>query len=270
MQKYVVLEKEVGQTPLQCAEEWRAQHPQLADVALAYAGRLDPMASGKLLILIGNECKIQEKYHGLDKEYKFSILFGIGSDTGDVLGLIKETGALKIDKSKIKKITHNLIGDIELPYPKFSAKTVLGKPLHVWAVEGRLNEITIPTKHSRIYSLKVKQIVQKTRTEIYSEVSQKIETIPEVTDASKALGNDFRRVNIRADWKRFIENGTATDTFTIANFTCICSSGTYMRTLAEIIGMEIGTTGLAYHIHRLRIGTYLPLTKNFGFWKQYF
>jgi len=270
MQKYVVLEKKVGETPLACIEDWRAAHPQLADVPLAYAGRLDPMASGKLLVLINTECRVQEKYHSLDKEYQFSVLFGISSDTGDVLGLIKESTIIKINEVSLKKICKKLIGEISLPYPIFSAKTVLGKPLHVWTVEKRLNEITIPTKHSKIYSLKVKQIRQKTRGEIYSKISQKIETIPKVTDTSKALGNDFRRVDIRADWKRFMETGTATDIFTIADFSCICSSGTYMRTLATVIGEESGTTGLAYHIHRTRIGTYLHLFKNFGFWKRDF
>jgi tRNA U55 pseudouridine synthase TruB len=40
-----------------------------------------PMASGKLLVLLGEECKHQENYHSLDKEYEFSVLLGIGSDT---------------------------------------------------------------------------------------------------------------------------------------------------------------------------------------------
>ena len=49
------------------------------------------MASGKLLILIGDECKNQKKYFGLDKEYEFEVLFGVESDTGDVLGLISKS-----------------------------------------------------------------------------------------------------------------------------------------------------------------------------------
>jgi len=55
--RFVTIEKEVGKTPLQCVEKLRNSKPYLNDVSLAYAGRLDPMASGKLLILIGDECK---------------------------------------------------------------------------------------------------------------------------------------------------------------------------------------------------------------------
>jgi tRNA pseudouridine(55) synthase len=280
MEKYVILEKEVGETPLSCAEAWReAKPPSYQNVPLAYAGRLDPMASGKLLILIGDECKVQEKYHGLDKEYEFSVLFGVGSDTGDVLGLLiiddNETGdsgttGAEVTESNLRKTASSLIGNIEFPYPHFSSKTVRGKPLHVWTLEGRLDEITIPTKKSRIHSLNLIKTESKTRQEIYIEVIQKIETIPPVTEASKALGNDFRRVDVRADWQHYLESGHKGDTFTIATFRCIASSGSYMRSLAEVIAKAYNTNGLAYHIHRTQIGKYQPLISSFGFWWRQF
>lgn len=269
MQKYVVLEKTVGQTPLECAELWRVAHTEYTGAPLAYAGRLDPMASGKLLVLIGEECKVQEQYHHLDKEYEFSVLFGVSSDTADVLGRLSIT--LKVPtviKSQLSSTIKKLTGSVNLPYPHFSSKTVQGKPLHVWTLEGRLNEIKIPTKESTIYKLALKKVETKTRQEIYDEVSKKIESIKPVTEESKALGNDFRRVDVRKDWKLFLGSGKPTDTFVIATFTCISSSGTYMRTLAEVIAKQAGTTGLAYHIHRTKIGQYQNLPFNLSFWKK--
>lgn len=269
MQKYVVLEKAVGQTPLECVEIWRTAHTEYTGVPLAYAGRLDPMASGKLLILIGDECKVQEQYHNLDKEYEFSVLLGVSSDTADVLGRLSlALNVPTISQLSLSGIVKKLIGEVTLPYPHFSSKTVKGKPLHVWTLEGRLNEIDIPTKESTIYKLHLTRIISKTRVEIYNEVSSKIESIKPVTDEGKALGNDFRRVDVRADWKKFMETGNPIDTFTIAGFTCTASSGTYMRTLAEIIAKQVGTTGLAYHIHRTKIGEYQKLLFNLGFWKK--
>jgi tRNA pseudouridine55 synthase len=271
MDKYVVLDKAVGQTPLECAELWRQANTEYTGVPLAYAGRLDPMASGKLLVLIGDECKVQEKYHHLDKEYAFSVLFGVSSDTADVLGRL--TIALKapsVSKSQLVTSVKKLVGHVNLPYPHFSSKTVKGKPLHVWTLEGRLNEIKIPTKESTIYSLKVVKIETKNRQEIYDEVSLKIESIKPVTDASKALGNDFRRTDVRKDWKLFLDTGKPTDTFTIATFSCIASSGTYMRTLSEVIAKQLTTNGLAYLIHRTKIGEYQKLPFGLGFWKKVF
>lgn len=269
--RYVMLDKLVGQTPLQCAELWRTDKPELAGVPLAYAGRLDPMASGKLLILIGDECKVQEKHHNLDKHYEFSVLFGVSSDTADVLGRLQFADTIPMPTlNELKTICTSLVGEIELPYPHFSSKTVKGKPLHVWTLEGQLAEIVIPTKVSNIFKLQPTKVETKSRAQIYAEASAKIETIPKVEDASKALGNDFRRVDVRTDWKRFAELGTPADLFTIATFTCIASSGTYMRTLANVIAKATGTTGLAYHINRTTIGHYHPLPLGFGFWQKRF
>ena len=163
MKKYVVLEKAVGQTPLECTEFWRTAHIEYTGIPLAYAGRLDPMASGKLLILIGDECKVQEKYHNLDKEYEFSVLFGVSSDTADVLGRLTISDIVPaVSKTILKTTTKKLVGNINLPYPHFSSKTVKGKPLHVWTLEGRLDEIEIPSKESTIYSLNVSKVETKT------------------------------------------------------------------------------------------------------------
>ena len=59
--RFVMLDKAVGQTPLQCMEAWRNEVGISADIPLTYAGRLDPMASGKLLILVGEECKKKDE-----------------------------------------------------------------------------------------------------------------------------------------------------------------------------------------------------------------
>ncbi len=269
MQKYVVLDKAIGETPLQCAEAWRSECPQYADTPLAYAGRLDPMASGKLLVLIGDECKVQEQYHSLDKEYVFEVLFGVGSDTSDVLGLLSNKAASSITCTDLKKSIKKLIGEIELPYPHFSSKTVQGKPLHIWTLEDRLDEITIPTKKSIVHSLQLFNLRTETAQDIYATAAAKIETIPPVTEASKALGNDFRRPDVRQSWQDFINQNKGRE-FQIATFKCIASSGTYMRTLAGEIAKEFDTLGLAYSIHRTAIGSYRSLPFGFGYWKKKF
>jgi tRNA pseudouridine(55) synthase len=280
MEKYVVLEKEVGETPLSCTERFRMTRSDLAGVPLSYAGRLDPMASGKLLILIGEECKHQADYHGLDKEYEFSVLFGIASDTHDVLGRLhteRTVGALfavggvgvvgeansapTVLESELIKISNSLIGNLTFPYPLFSAKTVKGKPLHMWTLEGRLDEIEIPTRTSTIYELELVSVETKPRQEIAASALQKINTIPEVTDPRKALGNDFRRADVRADWQDVATDFSLPAEYTLAHFRCVASSGAYMRTLATIIAEKCGTIGLAYHIHRTKIGHFEPQNK---------
>jgi len=270
MLKYIVLDKKIGETPLVTAENWRRQAGEkYQNVPLAYAGRLDPMASGKLLVLIGEECKKQTEYHGLDKSYEFSVLLGVGSDTGDVLGRLFLTENIsKPTAATIKKITKDFLGEITLPYPHFSAKTVQGKPLHVWTLENRLDEIEIPRKTANIFKLKLDKIEVKSREEVYLEASAKVNSIPPVTDPRKQLGNDFRRVDVRQDWHNFLNTNNPTDTFYITHFTCIASSGAYMRTLAEEIAKKLKTKGLAFHIHRTHIGKYKKLPFGSGFWRK--
>jgi tRNA pseudouridine(55) synthase len=231
------------------------------------------MASGKLLVLIGDECKRQEHYHALDKRYEFSVLLGVASDTADVLGRLRGFTSLPVidvSTARVREVLTILTGPIALPYPPFSAKTVQGKPLHTWTLEGRLHEITIPTQSGTIYRLSLTHCEHKSRKHITTEALTKINSIPPVTEKRKALGNDFRRIDVRADWETFRTTGSGDDQFTILHLACICSSGTYMRSLAEEIGRRLNPASpipaLAYHIHRTHIGRYVPLTKKFRFW----
>ena len=256
--RYAVIEKVVGETPLAAMESWRLmQNPEYFDVPLTYAGRLDPMASGKLLVLIGEECKKKDQYLALDKTYEFSVLFGIGSDTHDVLGRLESTAFTEPDslQEQLTQICTDLTGEIELPYPHFSSRTVQGKPLHLWALEGRLSEIDIPTRKSTIYSLTLNSIETKTRTEVCDIARAKIDTIPEVTETSKDLGKNFRRTDVRADWDQIKSDETLPTTYHIAHFTCTASSGTYMRTLAKLIGERLvePLPSLAWSIHRTEL-----------------
>ena len=256
METHVSLEKSVGETPLDCLERYRAQRPDLRGVPMAYAGRLDPMASGALLVLIGDACKRQTMYHNLDKAYEFSVLLGIGSDTADVLGRLHTTDINSYTHTSISLAAQTLIGTITLPYPIFSAKTVRGKPLHTWALEGRLSEVEIPTKQSTVYTLMLDKVETKSRTDVCAEARAKIDTILPVTDPRKSLGQDFRRSAVRADWEQIRNDDSLPEQYTIAHFHCVASAGTYMRTLAQEIGKNLQTSGLAWHIHRTKIGRY--------------
>lgn len=266
--RYGTIEKKVGETPLEALERLRSMLGISNDVPLAYAGRLDPMASGKLLILIGEECKKQKNYHSLDKEYEIQVIFGMSSDSGDVLGIVRHQLQTVLTVPEIDTCIEKLHGMITLPYPHFSSKTVNGKPLHTWALEGRLDEIEIPQKTSKVHKLVLTKLDVMFKKEIGKVALKKIESIPEVTDVRKQLGADFRRNEVRASWEKFLSEGE--EMYQVAFFSCIASSGTYMRALAEEIGKRLGTTGMALAIHRTKIGTYIPISKRLGLWlKRY-
>lgn len=269
--KYIVLDKEVGETPLFLLKKFKTENPSLSDKKLAYAGRLDPMASGKLLVLIGDECKKQDDYLGLDKEYEFEILLNFSSDSSDVLGLAEHNSknTNKVIKKRLLEITKKFTGKLSIPFPHFSSKTVLGKPLFLWTLEGKLEEIEIPLKNSFIYNLSFVNTKIITKKRLETTIFEKINSIPEVREDSKKLGRNFRRDEIREKWDDIFENIEINE-FQIVKFRCIASSGTYMRSLATEIGISLDTTGLAYSIHRTKIGKYKKVFKSFGFWYKKF
>lgn len=257
---YLILHKKVGETPLDVLENWRQGTREASLVPLAYAGRLDPMAEGKLLMLIGEECKAQTNYHHSDKEYQITIALGLASDSGDVLGIIQSDKPNVFAKTTVSEITKQFVREIEFSYPIFSSKTVQGKPLHTWAVEGRLNEIEIPKRKAKIYQIRDLECRTIKRCDLYAEAIAKINSLPKVTDPRKALGNDFRRPEVLNSWSKFVADGNESDLFTLVDMTVVCSSGMYMRTLAELIAEALNTKGLALKINRTKIGHFDKLT----------
>lgn len=268
MRKWVVLNKEVGQTPLDAVEQFREWSPGYKDLKMAYAGRLDPMASGKLLVLIGEECKEQEKYQKLDKEYEVEIVIGASSDSGDVLGLVAACDLPELKRKDIIHAIKSFKGKFHYPYPTFSSKTVNGKPLHEWTMEGRLDEIEIPYQNGEILKVSIIKNYQLTNTELHEQALAKVHSIPEVTDPRKAVGKNFRRMPIKESWDTLLTDGP--EAYQVIKIRCVTRSGTYMRSLAEEIGKKLGTCAFAFSIHRTKIGKYRHWPLGLSHWgKKY-
>jgi tRNA pseudouridine55 synthase len=259
MKRYVVLNKKVGDTPLAALSAWKESNPAYKEVPASYAGRLDPMASGKLLILLGDECKKQKNYTKLDKEYEIEPLVDVGSDTGDALGLVNRSAQeTRIDDASLKLILKNEEGKCERPYPAYSSKTVNGKPLFLYALEGKLGEIQIPTHEERIYKIKLLSMQRLNAAELRERITAFLARVPKTDEPSKALGADFRIDAVRTSWEKVLEDGRE---YALIRLRVACGSGTYMRSLAGRIGEALGTYALALSIHRTKLGK-----RAGGFW----
>ncbi len=267
MKPYVVLEKHIGETPLSTLTAWRSQRPEYEQTPLTYAGRLDPMASGKLLVLIGDECKKRDAYTGLDKEYEVEILLDIQTDTGDVLGM----PALASKEST--PTSHELISALQqvrgshtVPYPAFSSKTVAGKPLFMYALENSLETISIPAHTETVHSIELLSLTTISGRDLSQRIAETLSHAPRTNEESKELGADFRQDQIKAEWNELLK--TVPDRmFIVATVRVVCTSGTYMRTLADRIGAALGTRGTALSIHRTKIGSYLRILHT-GIWMR--
>jgi tRNA pseudouridine(55) synthase len=243
VEKYVLVDKEEGETPLQALERFRATRSDLKMVPLTYAGRLDPMASGLMPILIGEECKNRDAYTGLDKEYEFEILFGAATDTGDVLGLLKEYAAIQPGIPYDEII---LEGTHMLPYPAYSSKTVGGVPLFRYALEGKLHDIRVPEREMTVYSVAFIGSRTMTGTVVRSEVMRRVGLLR--YDVHGPAENDFREDKVRASWEGFPDG-----VYTLARYRVRVSGGTYIRALVDDAARRMKMPALAYTIKRTRI-----------------
>ncbi|MCE9541584.1 hypothetical protein K8R03_03430 [Candidatus Kaiserbacteria bacterium] len=262
-QAYEIIEKKPGETPLQALERFRSGRPELLGVPLTYAGRLDPMASGALLILIGDECKRREMYDSFDKEYEFEILAGFESDTGDVLGIAQHAEVHPDSPERLRRAAEKMTGAVRLPYPAFSSKTVRGIPLFQYALEKRLGEIDIPVADVRVYSLKVRGARTVSSEALLEEILAKTGALSADADPER-LGSDFRKEEIEEKWRQLLKTPGQ---HTLVACTARVSSGTYIRSLVPAVGKRAATGVLAYSIRRTVIGKYRPVGR-FGFWSR--
>ncbi len=246
MEKILKLNKKMSETPLECIQRWKKENPEYVEEKMTYAGRLDPMAEGELLVLVGEECKKKEEYLGLDKEYEVDILFGFSTDTYDILGLIKNwvDGSLGLVefKGKIEIFLKKLVGKRIQKYPPFSSKTVDGKQLFQIVKDGKLDTKKIPTKEIEIYKTELLKNYYISGRELKGEIMKRILLVK----------GDFRQEEILNEWNEVL-SGQREKKFLISKIRVKCSSGTYMRSIAQELGEFLGIGALALRIKRNKI-----------------
>lgn len=253
----IIAYKNIAETPLMVVDRVRQAHNIAPGVKMAYAGRLDPMAQGVMIILVGDECLARRTYELLDKEYEFEILIGIETDTYDVMGIVQNREFKAQNKEFADEVAAQLassVGTVDQAYPPYSAARVNGHPLYWWARAGRIDEIDIPTHIVHIYSAQVMSQRLVDADEVYEYVSDRI--------ARVASTGAFRQPAILDSWKAWRKSQPKSIRFPIISCRIVCSSGTYIRSICHEIGRELGVGALAYSITRTRVGPHIvPITQ---------
>jgi tRNA pseudouridine55 synthase len=241
MEEIVKLYKNLGETPLECIQRFRDENPDYREVKMTYLGRLDPMAEGLLLVLAGNT-KAKNQYLELDKTYEFEVMWGFETDTYDLLGkvLSRNTQPVKLE-NKIEGLLNEIAKKKVQEYPAYSSRTVEGKPLFQWARENKIEEIEIPTRGIKIFSIEHTDTRIVPGKELLNDIFRKIDLVK----------GDFRQEDIKHNWSLNLFPG---DMVLLSSFIANVSSGTYIRGLAHDMGKMLGCGGLAFSIKRTRVG----------------
>ncbi len=94
---------------------------------IGHAGTLDPMAEGVLPIAIGKATKLIPYICNMNKEYEFTVTWGIQTTTDDAEGEILFKSSYLPKRKEIEKKIINYIGLISQIPPKVSAVKINGK-----------------------------------------------------------------------------------------------------------------------------------------------
>lgn len=247
----LLLYKKLGHTPLESILEFKEKNPEYRDLPMTYAGRLDPLAEGLLLCLVGDECKKKDKYLALNKEYVFEILIGFFTDTHDLLGLvrkdnlsIKERGLASLDT-----LLKMFVGKRLQTYPAYSSKTVGGKALHTLSRVGILENNDLPNREVEIFELENLGIRSLAKDQLLKEIMGKIDLVK----------GDFRQKEIKEVWEDSLNRSKDKD-FAILKVKMSCSSGTYVRALVRDMSEAIKIPMCVYSIIRTKVGDFMGIT----------
>lgn len=111
---------------------------------VGHSGTLDPLASGLMVVLLGEATKLSSIVTEGDKAYEVQVQLGIETDTLDITGQVEKTNPVTVKKDEVVAKALALFGEMQLPIPLYSAKKIDGKKLYEYARDGE--EVEIPSK----------------------------------------------------------------------------------------------------------------------------
>lgn len=121
---------------------------------VGHTGTLDPIATGVLVLALGNALKLVDSITSETKEYIAKVKMGIKTDTLDVTGnILKKEDYSVPSKEKLKKVLSSFIGKSIQEVPIYSAVKVNGKRLYEYA---RTNTyVELPKREIEIFNIEL-------------------------------------------------------------------------------------------------------------------
>lgn len=243
--KVYKVNKQIAETPLEALTKYVNEKKLPTYWKYTYAGRLDPMAQGLLLVLANSTQSQKEKYLNFSKVYEAEILFGFDSDTFDLLGIARKQENIEVTKNKLDelvKILQSFVPKANLPVPVFSSVPVGGKPSFHWAKLGKKSP-----QVKRLMEFKSIKILKKTfltNRQILNYLEKNI---------TKVKG-DFRQEEIMVHWKKLLKKPK--EKHLVFKIRVNCGSGAYIRSLASEWGKMLGLKSLLFSLKRNQVGKY--------------
>ncbi|MEZ4870481.1 MAG: tRNA pseudouridine(55) synthase TruB [Caldilineaceae bacterium] len=131
---------------VQLVRRWSGQR------RIGHTGTLDPLASGVLVLCLGQATRLVEYYQGHDKQYDTEITLGQATDTYDSLGQVTATATVPhLTTAQIETALQAFRGAIQQTPPIYSALKQGGESVHYKARRGEA--VTLAPRPVTIHQL---------------------------------------------------------------------------------------------------------------------
>lgn len=143
----LVVDKPKGMTSHDVVMEVKKRY----GVKAGHTGTLDPMATGILVLCLGEATRFAYLLQGWDKVYEAEVTFGLSTETDDIEGGVLEEQNVEIDWHQAFQALKKFLGQVKQTPPVYAAVRIEGKRAYERA---RAGEPVIPKQREvTIYSL---------------------------------------------------------------------------------------------------------------------
>ncbi len=126
---------------------------------VGHAGTLDPNATGLMILACGPATKRLGEFLKLPKTYEAEIVFGIETDTGDIVGnIVREKKDFTLEETALREAVAKIVGKNILPVPAYSAIKIAGKSLYKHTLAG--TEIAKPEREMVVNEAEILSITK--------------------------------------------------------------------------------------------------------------
>ncbi|MBK7842220.1 MAG: tRNA pseudouridine(55) synthase TruB [Bdellovibrionales bacterium] len=126
--------------------------------AVGHAGTLDPLATGLIVLLLGEATKLSDYVLNADKSYEVKVRLGLITDSLDITGRVLERREVNVSEETLNRAILDAQGELSLPVPAYSAVKVGGKKLYELARAEKLS--STPVRSMNFFNLKLVEFGQ--------------------------------------------------------------------------------------------------------------
>ena len=219
-----------------------------------HTGTLDPMAEGVLVVLTGEDRFKKSQLSNVQKTYTFRMLFGVSTDTHDLLGIPTQVMKKNELDLSLKEITHKVetllqefSGEVEQVQPLFSAGRVGGKSFFEYGTQKQ--QIPLPTNTVTFLSNHVETIETLELEKLQNYLEDKIARVE----------GSFRQEEVLSAWKKVLlqlSSEADTHSLPLLTITSTVTKRTYIRALVRDISAKMALPATTFSIIRTKNGSF--------------